>query len=293
MNILVAGGAGYLGRALVSSLVKGRHMVRTLDLQPPSPTQVFAGCEHVHGDLLDAQGIGMALRDIEAVYHLAWSFYPGDCRSEAEENLVGTLNLLDACSASGVSHFIFASTAVVYGPTGEDPACEVDPCRPERSTIGGAVYGVTKLACEHYAMACRRDGLPVTFMRIHGVFSRDRLAQFSTMIDQATQGREIVAFADAGGQYAHLDDVIWALSAVLGRGEALGETFNVAGHRLYRDREIAGYIARKGGTGSVLSLLNDPGQAMISVSVEKLSQSVGYSPRKSDFLRGLIDARFG
>jgi UDP-glucose 4-epimerase len=293
MNVLVAGGAGYLGRALVGSLARSGHAVRTFDLQQDAPPQVRATCEYVRGDLLDPQAVRMALRDITAVYHLAWGFYPGDICCEAEDNLVGTLNLLDASCTSRVSHFIFASTAVAYGPTGEEPACEGDRCRPEWSTIGGPVYGVTKLACEHYALAYRQEGLPATIMRIHGVFSRDRLAQFSTMIDQATQGREIVAFADAGGQYAHLGDVVWGLCAVLGRGEALGETFNVAGRRLYRDREIAEYIARKGGSRPALSSVNDPGQGMISVSVEKLHRFAGYSPRKSDFLRGFIDARMG
>ncbi len=234
----------------------------------------------------------VALDEIEAVYHLAWSFYAGDCRREVEENLAGTLNLLDACKASRVSHVIFASTAVVYGPTGNKPAREADPCRPEHSTIGGPVYGITKLACEKYSLACQRDGPAVTVMRIHGVFSEDRLGQFSAMIEQATEGRDVVAVAEAGGQYALLDDVVRAMCGVLGRDKTLGEVFNVAGSRVYRDREIASYIAGKAGAGSNVTLVRDPGQGMISVSVDKLSQTMGYHPRESDFLKKFIDARF-
>ena len=292
MKILITGGAGYLGRALVRSLTEGRNTIRIFDLQAPPSTHSQPGCEYVCGDLLDAQGLGTALRDIEAVYHLAWSFYPDDHRREVEENLLGTLNLLNTCKGSQVRHFIFASSAVVYGPTGEEPAREIDPCHPERSTVGGPVYGITKLACEYYTLAWGREGLPITIMRIHGVFSKDRLAQFSTMIDQAIESKEIHAFTEAGGHYAHLDDVISALCGVLGKQQAFGQIYNVAGCRVYRDKEIAQYIAQMGRAGSKVSLVSDPGQGMILVSIDKLSQSVGYHPRKVDFLRDLIDSYF-
>jgi UDP-glucose 4-epimerase len=291
MNILVTGGAGYLGKSLVSSLIKQGHAVRAFDLQP-APEQGPSACQFTRGDLLDPQSLGTALKDIEAIYHLAWIFRPDNYLREAEENLAATLNLLDACRASRVGHFIFASSAVVYGPTGEKPACEADPCHPERSTIGGPAYGVTKWACERYAMIQAGEGPPATVLRIHGVFSIERLAQFSAMIDQAKEAREIVAIAEAGGEYAHLDDVVWALCAVLGRDEALGEIFNVAGCRTYRDEEMAEYIAQKAGNRSGLSLVHDPQLGAISVSTQKLAECIGYSPRKCDFLRDFIDARF-
>jgi UDP-glucose 4-epimerase len=264
--------------------------VRVLDKQSPAATHAQASCEWVHGDLLDAGDLTIALDGIGAVYHLAWGFYPGDYRREVEENLLGTLNLLEACKTSRVRHLIIASTAVVYGPTGREPACEADPCHPERTAIGGPVYAITKLACEHYCLACQRDGPAVTVLRIHGVFSEDRLAQFSGMIEQATEGRDIIAVAEAGGQYVHLDDVVWAMCGVLEKDGAPGEVFNVAGCRVYRDSDIARHIAAKAGSGSKVTLFSDPGQGMVSVSVDKLSQAIGYHPRESDFLRELIDA---
>jgi UDP-glucose 4-epimerase len=292
MNLLVAGGAGYIGTALTDSLTRAGHAVRVLDRHPSTLAGLPADCEYVCSDLLDAEGLRTALDYIEAVYHLAWSFHPGDYRREVEENLLGTLNLLDACKVASVRHVIFASSAAVYSSTGEEPARESDPCHPERTTIGGPVYAITKLACEHYWLASQRDGPAVTVLRIHGVFSKDRLAQFSTMIEQATASRDIVAVAEAGGQYAHLDDVVWALAAVLGKEQAFGEVFNVAGSRAYRDPDIAHYIASKAGTRRQVVLINDPGQSMISVSTDKLTRTIGYHPRESDFLRDFIDARF-
>ena len=291
MNVLVTGGAGYIGGALVGSLIEADHTVRVFDRQSPPQRQAHPGCDYVRGDLLDVEALAASLDDIEAVYHLAWGFYPEDPRREVEENLAGTLNLLDACRTSKVRQVIFASSAVAYGPTGDEPASETDPCRPERSTIGGPVYGITKLACERYCLAHQREGPAVTIMTIHGVFSKDRLGQFSEMIEQAKEGKDVLAVAEAGGQYARLDDAVRALGAALGRDKALGEVFNVAGSRVYRDKEIADYIAASAGSGSKVALVSDPGQALISVSVDKLSHAIGLRPRSADFLKRFIDAR--
>jgi UDP-glucose 4-epimerase len=292
MNVLVTGGAGYIGMALVRSLIHHGHTVRVFDLQPPTPKQTQEVFEFVKGNLLNPERLAFALEGMEAVYHLAWSFYPEDHRREVEENLLGTLNLLEACKAARIRQVIFASSAVVYGPTGVEPASESDPCQPYRSTIGGPVYAVTKLACEDYILASHTDGPPATIMRIHGVFSHDRLAQFSQMIKQATEAQDILVFAQAGGSYALLDDVVWAMRGVLGKDETLGEVYNLAGSRNYLDRNLAGYIAEKAGTGIKVVLINDPGEGMVSVSVDKLYRTIGYHPCESDFLREFIDARF-
>jgi UDP-glucose 4-epimerase len=292
MKVLVTGGSGYIGMALVRSLIHHGHTVRAFDLLPPAPKQWQEGFEYVSGDMLNPESLASALEDMEAVYHLTWSFYPDDNRREVEENLLGTLNLLEACKAVRVKHFIFASSATVYGPTGEEPVHETDPCHPERSTIGGPVYAITKLACEYTILASQHEGPAATIMRIHGVFSKDRLAQFSTMIEQATKSKDILAIAQSGGPYILLEDVVWATRGVLGKDETFGEVYNLAGNRNYLDRNLAEYIAQKARTGSKVVLMNNPGEGMISVSIDKLARTIGYQPCESDFLREFIDARF-
>jgi UDP-glucose 4-epimerase len=290
MNVLVTGGAGYIGSSLVNSLLGAGHTVRVIDRKLPKSVQ--KSCEYVQINLLAAEALSIALDDIEAVYHLAWSFHPEDYRREIEENLLGTLNLLEASKASRVRQLIFASTATVYGPTGKNPVNESDLCQPEKCKIGGPFYAITKLACEHYTIAFQGNGSSATIVRIHGVFSKDRLAQFARMIGQAIDGKELTVVANAGGQYAHLDDVIWAMCEVLGREDAHGETFNLGGGQMYCDLEIAEYILEKVGSDSKIVSLNDPSQSMISVSTDKLTQVIGYHPRDDDFLREMIDRRF-
>jgi UDP-glucose 4-epimerase len=281
MKILVTGGAGYVGSHLVDALRQAGHEVRALDLQP-------ANSDFLQGSVTDPSLVAQAVRDVEVIYHLAWGFYPGDERREIQENLLGTLNLLEAALAGGVEHFLFASSAVVYGPTGPVQVDEKHPCHPERSTIGGPVYGITKLACEQLCLVYQRRGLPVTVLRMHGVFSQGRLGQFGQMIEQALAGEPVRAIREAGGEYAHLEDVLRAFLLAMDNPKAHGEVFNLAGSHTYSDPELARYIVQTAGSESPIQLIEDPTQGIISVSVDKLRRVLGCRPESGEFLTGLI-----
>jgi len=281
MKVLVTGGAGYVGSHLVDALRQAGHTVRVLDLRP-------ANRDFIQGSVADPSLVAQAVRDVEVIYHLAWGFYPGDERREIHENLFGTLNLLEAALATGVQHFLFVSTAVVYGPTGPVQVEEEHPCHPERSTIGGPVYGITKLACEQLCLAYQRLGLPMTVFRMHGVFSQGRLGQFGQMIEQALAGEPVEAIREAGGEYAHLEDVLRAFLLAMDDPRAHGEVFNLAGSHTYSDPELARYIVETTGSESQIQLIEDPTQGMISVSVDKLRRVLGCGPESGEFLTGLI-----
>jgi UDP-glucose 4-epimerase len=281
MKVLVTGGAGYVGSHLVDVLRQAGHAVRVLDLHP-------ANGDFIRGSVADSSLVAQAVEDVEVVYHLAWGFYPGDERREIQENLFGTVNLLEAALAIGVRHFLFASSAVVYGPTGPSLVDEEYPCHPERSTIGGPVYGITKLACEKFCLVYQRRGLPVTVFRMHGVFSEGRLGQFGQMIEQVLAGEPVRAIREAGGEYAHLKDVVRAFLLAMGSPKAHGEVFNLAGSHTYSDPELARYIVETTGSESRIELAEDPTQAMISVSVDKLCRVLGCGPESGEFLTGLI-----
>ncbi len=283
MRVLVTGGAGYVGSNLVDALRQAGHAVRVLDLQP-------ANCDFIQGNVADPSVVAQAVRDMEVIHHLAWGFYPGDERREVQENLFGTLNLLEAALAAGVRHFLLASTAVVYGPTGPSRVDEEHPCHPERSTIGGPVYGLTKLACEQLCLAYQRLGLPVTIFRMHGVFSQGRLGQFGQMMEQALAGQPVKAIQEAGGEYAHLEDVLRAFLLAMGNPQAHGEVFNLAGSYTYSDPDLARYIVGTAKSESQVELIEDSTQGMISVSVDKLRRRIGYEPERGEFMTELIQS---
>jgi UDP-glucose 4-epimerase len=289
MEALITGGAGYVGRYLAGSLVKQGHTVAVLDRQSPDPARVLPGCTFVQGSINDPNIVQRAVQGADVVFHLAWGSYPQDERRQVRENLLGTLTLLEASRAAGVEHLVFASSAVVYGPTGPRRVSERHACFPERSTVGGPVYGITKLASEKCCLACERGGLAVTVLRMHGVFSADRLSKFERMIYSARRGGPVLAVREAGGEYVHLEDVLAILRLVAGNRNAFGQVFNVAGLYTYRDSELAEQIA--GVAGCAVELLEDAGEQMISVSVQKLQRMLRYVPRQEAFLKGLIQDR--
>jgi len=285
MQVLVTGGAGYIGSHLVDALRQAGHAVRVLDLQP-------ANGDSIQGSVTDPSLVAEAVRDVEVIHHLAWAFHPGDERREIQENLFGTLNLLEAALAAGVRHFLFASSAVVYGPTGPIRVDEEHSPHPERSSIGGPFYDITKRACEQLCLVYQRYGLPVTIFRMHGVFSQGRLGQFGQMIERALAGEPVKAIRQAGGEYAHLEDVLRAFLLATGNPKAHGEVFNLAGTHTYRDPEPARYIVEIAGSESQIQLIEDPTQGMISVSVDKVCRLLGYEPESGDFLTRLIRYAF-
>jgi len=290
MAVLVTGGAGHVGSGLVDALRRAGHAVRVLDLRPARGAHLAdPGCDCIQGSVADPGLVAQALRDVEVVHHLAWGFYAGDEGREVRENLCGMLNMLEAALAAGARHFLFASSAVVYGPTGPRGVGEEHPCHPERSSIGGPVYGITKLACEQYGLVYQRRGLPMTILRMHGVFSG--LGQFDRMIGQALAGELVRAVRGAGGEYVHLTDVLQAFLLAAGNPKAHGEVFNLAGSVTYRDSQLARYIVEMTGSQSQVELVEDPTQEMISVSVDKSRRLLGYQPRRGEFLTELIRER--
>jgi UDP-glucose 4-epimerase len=290
MRILVTGGSGTIGSHLAGVLLEAGHAVRVLDLAPARCGPPAApGCDLVQGTIADRDLVARAMGDVEMVHHLAWGFHPGDERREIQENLFGTLNLLEAALAAGVRHFLFASSAVVYGPTGPTRVGEGHPCHPERSTIGGPVYGLAKLACEKLCLVYQRRGLPATILRLHGVFGAGHLGQFGPMIGQALSGEPVRAVREAGGEYARLEDVGQAFLHAMGHPQALGEVFNLGGTHTYQDPELARFVVERAGSRSRIDLVEDPGQATISVRGDKLRATLGIEPKGGEFLTALIE----
>jgi UDP-glucose 4-epimerase len=238
--------------------------------------------------VVDIEAVVQAMQGVHAICHLAWGFYPGDERRELQENVLGTLNLLQTALEADVQHLIFASTAVVYGPTGPVRVGEEHPCHPERSAIGGPVYGIAKLACEELCLAYGRRGLPTTVLRMHGIFGAGRLGQFDPMIGQALAGEPVQAIRGAGGEYVHLDDVLRVFLLVTGNPVAHGQVFNLAGSHTYNEPELARFIVETARSQSRVELVEDPAQEMVSVSMGKLERSLGYRPERGEYLTGLI-----
>lgn len=148
MNILVTGGAGYIGSHTVLELVSRDHRVVVLDNLSKGHRAAVRGIELVHGDTSDTRLLKEIFKKhgIEAVVHFAASSLVGESvRQPAgyyHNNMVKGLALLDAMVDSGVRMLVFSSTAAVYGEPVEVPIPEEHPTMPTNP------YGATKLTLE-------------------------------------------------------------------------------------------------------------------------------------------------
>lgn len=149
MNVLVTGGAGYIGSVVVEECLGAGHETTVVDnLVKGHREMVAPAVEFVEGDLNDRELITQVLsnRRIEAVIHMAAYSLVGESVQQPakyyENNVVAGLSLLDSMRAAGVKKLVFSSTAAVYGEPEKQPITETDALQPTNP------YGETKLAFE-------------------------------------------------------------------------------------------------------------------------------------------------
>ncbi len=163
MKILITGATGKVGSRLSVRLAQRGDDVRALVRDATRAANLREQrIELAVGDLLDPDSLAAAVRGVDAVVHCA-AFFRGATAEQAHTvNDVGTRHLASAARAARVKRFIFSSTGLVYGPNGNRPAREDDPCAP----LDG--YPISKLAAEHFLLAL--DGLDVRVLRLPFVY---------------------------------------------------------------------------------------------------------------------------
>ena len=170
MNVLVTGGAGFIGSNLAQALVDAGHSTRVLDdLSTGFLENVPAKAELIEGDVADAETVAKAVVGVEVVFHLA--AHRAVFRSVEHPlatdtvNVHGTLNVLKASADAGVRRVVSASSSSVYGGAATMPTAEHEPLWPR------SPYAVTKLAGEHYCRVFSElFGLETVSLRYFNVF---------------------------------------------------------------------------------------------------------------------------
>ncbi len=148
IKMLVTGGAGYIGSHTVKELLKQNFEVIVFDNLANGKRELVLGGQLVVGDLLDKEALRRVFlsRDIGAVLHFASLIRVGESylnpRKYYEQNLISSLNLLEAMLEAGVKNFIFSSSAAVYGVPRQIPIPENHPLLPFNP------YGQTKFFVE-------------------------------------------------------------------------------------------------------------------------------------------------
>ena len=131
MKILVTGGTGFTGKALVKRLLDEGHQVVALDYQEGHKTQELRswGAEVVIGSVVDREVVDRVMPGVEVVHHLAAAFRELNVPESHYDqvNVGGTTNVLEAAWNNKVKKFIYCSTCGVHGNIDNPPAARTRP----------------------------------------------------------------------------------------------------------------------------------------------------------------------
>ncbi|MEX2167781.1 MAG: UDP-glucose 4-epimerase GalE [Pirellulales bacterium] len=205
MNILVTGGAGYVGSHAVKLLAERGHDVWVYDSLAEGHRQAVSAEKLIVGDLLDRAKVESELckHQIEAVMHFAAFAYVGESVTDPAKyyrnNVVGTLSLLDAMRSCGAKRIVFSSTCATYGVPERVPIREAHPQQPINP------YGFTKLAIERaLADYCRAYELGYAALRYFNAAGAASDGTIGEDHDPETHLIPIILQA-ALGQRSHVD----------------------------------------------------------------------------------------
>jgi UDP-glucose 4-epimerase len=229
VKFLITGGAGSVGHALTSSLLQKGHHVRVLDKNTDilKPSLSHINLELIKGRVEDPMVVKEAVKGIDVIAHLAWSFSddPGELLAS---DLKGHILLLDAAVAEKISHFFYTSTAVVYGKPIKSSITEEDPCLVEEGRK--PFYGIAKLMAEKLSLTYfRTKGLPVTIFRVWWSYGQEIGGRhLRDLIKLAQAGQPLMVPEGAGGSFLHLDDLTNAILLAIQKQKTFGEIFNLS-----------------------------------------------------------------
>ena len=241
IRALVTGGAGFIGSNLVEGLLAQGAQVTVLDNLVSgyaANLRGLTGVRFLRGDVRDPRDVDEAIRGCDTVFHLAASV--GNGRSidrpleDASTNVMGTLQVLEACRAYGVRKLVFSSSAAVYGEQRTLPIREDHIAEPD-SPYGAGKLGAEK-ACLAYAKVHGIEAVCLRYFNVYGPGQRfdNEGCVIPIFVSRLLRGDGITVFSD-GEQtrdFVNVHDVVQAnLRAAEARG--IWGVFNVgSGTRL-------------------------------------------------------------
>lgn len=243
-NILVTGGAGFIGYHLTKKLLESGANVTVYDNLSSGKIENVKDnpkAQFVKGDILDTKAL-FNLPKFDVIYHLAAQvvvpYSMENPTEDFETNAHGTLNVLEKARKDN-ARFIFASSAAVYGNPTQLPTPEEYGFHPF------SCYGLSKVVGEQYSQIyAMQYGLPITILRFANVYGSRCHGVINDFLDKLQRNPhklEIIGTGQQARDFVHVADIVDAL--LLAADEtAVGKTYNLGFGKTTKIIELANLI---------------------------------------------------
>ncbi|MBU4139157.1 MAG: GDP-mannose 4,6-dehydratase [Euryarchaeota archaeon] len=247
MKILVTGGLGQVGSYLGERLSENNE-ITILDNFSNSLSNIKfpSNIKIIKGDIRDPKIVNELASKANTIIHTAAQISVKksieDPVYDADNNIKGTLNLLEAARRSDIRRFIYISSAAVYGMPVSLPINEEHPTNPL------SPYGLSKLTGERYAMLYHSlYGLPVVCLRLFNIFSPRQKSDspysgvITTFIDKVRNNQNPIIFGDVNQtrDFVYIEDVVDAIFNTMENKKAIGKIFNIGTGNSTKIKELA------------------------------------------------------
>lgn len=287
-KILVTGGGGFIGSNLVRRLLGDGNSVTVLDnflSGYRSNLDPFPSVHIIEGDVRDKTAVELAMQDVDVVFHLAASV--GNKRSidypvvDAEINVLGTLNVLEAARKEGVRKIVTSSSAGIFGELKTIPIKEDHPIEPD------SPYGCTKLCeeklCLSYAKLYDIEAVCLRYFNVYG--PNQRFDAYGNVIPifvfRMLRNESLLIYGD-GDQtrdFVHVDDVV---QANIKAADSIGVNgaFNIASGTRVTINRLVEMIAKENGNSIKTEYgAERPGDVRHSLAdISLANQRINYAP---------------
>lgn len=295
MNILVTGGAGFIGSHVCGELLRAGHRVLAVDdfndfydpgIKRRNLAAFGGGCSCETLDIRDAAAVDRVVGSDrwDAIIHLAAraGVRPSvlDPGLYIQTNIVGTHHLLEAARCHGAGRFVFASSSSVYGLAPGVPFREDMPLVQTLSP-----YAATKLAGEHLCGNYSHiHGLRVVCLRfftVYGPGQRPDLAihKFTRAIDR---GEPIPQFGDGSSRrdYTYISDIVQGVTGALDYKDRMFDIFNLGENQTTTLRDLIAHLEEAlGKKARIEQHPEQPGDMpLTSADIDKARRFLGYRP---------------
>ena len=293
-EILVTGGAGFIGSHLVDRLLDEGFRVRVIDDLSTGEKKNLAqhhnkkSFQFIEGDIRNFDLVKNAVKGVDAVFHEA--ALVSVTRSvenpllSNEVNVTGTVNLLKACKDAHIKRFVFASSCAVYGDS------QTLPNHENLTPVPLSPYAVSKVAAENYLKVFHDVyGLETVSLRYFNVYGpRQKYGPYSGVIsifiNRLMENKAPIIYGD-GEQtrdFVNVKDVVEANMLALSKRNATGEVFNISKGEATTINTLLKTIQKNMDKTELEPVYREPRSGDIKHSygdISKATKSIEYEPR--------------